>query len=60
MQPHPNKAEISALELQLKDYEKHLDESIKKNEIFAKTKLILSDIKRISKKLIELKRLNGL
>ncbi|HEV7424442.1 MAG TPA: hypothetical protein VGO21_04605 [Candidatus Paceibacterota bacterium] len=60
MQPQPHKEEIAALELQLKDYEKYLDESLQKNEIFAKTKLILTEIKRISQKIIELKKLNGL
>jgi hypothetical protein len=59
MPPKSYKKEIASLELQLKDYEKHLEESIAKNEIFAKTKIIVQEIKRISQKLIELKRLNG-
>ena len=58
MQPPIHKAEIAALELQLKDYEKYLEESINKNEILAKTKIILHEIKRISKKINELKRLD--
>lgn len=61
MQPqNPNhKAEIDALELQLKEYEIFLAKSIEKNEIFAKTKIIIADIKKISQKLIELKKLNS-
>ena len=58
MQPQPHKAEIAALELQLKDYERYLDECIQKNEILAKTKVILHEMKRISKKIIELKGSN--
>jgi hypothetical protein len=57
----PNhEAGIAALELQLKEYEIFLAKSIEKNEIFAKTKIILTEIKRISQKLIVLKKLNSL
>lgn len=59
-QPSNHEAEIASLELQLKEYEIFLAKSIEKNEIFAKTKIILSEIKRISQKLIVLKKLQGL
>jgi hypothetical protein len=50
-------AAIVALENQLKHYEKLLDESITNNEILAKTKLILRELKKVSEDLNELKRL---
>jgi hypothetical protein len=55
--PPNHEAEIAALELQLKEYEIFLAKSIEKNEIFAKTKIILTEIKRISQKLIVLKKI---
>jgi len=59
-QPPNHEAEIASLELQLKEYEIFLARSIEKNEIFAKTKIILNEIKRISQKIIALKKLSGL
>jgi hypothetical protein len=50
-------AAIVVLENQLKHYEKLLDESITNNEILAKTKLILRELKKVSEDLNELKRL---
>ena len=50
-------AAIVLLENQLKDYEKLLDESITNNEILAKTKVILRELKQVSEDLNELKRL---
>jgi hypothetical protein len=50
-------AAIVLLESQLKDYEKLLDESITNNEILAKTKVILRELKQVSEDLNELKRL---
>jgi hypothetical protein len=60
MQPqsHKHKAELDALEAKLKEYEMYLEASIKNNEILAKTKTILHEIKRISQKIIELKKRN--
>ena len=48
-----HKAEIAALELQLLQYENLLDQSIKNNEVFAKTKTILHDIKLVTEKCLE-------
>ncbi|HET7000829.1 MAG TPA: hypothetical protein VFI33_05960 [Puia sp.] len=59
-QPPNHEAEIASLELQLKEYEIFLTKSIENNEIFAKTKIILNEIKRISQKIIALKKLSGL
>jgi len=53
-------AEIAALEIQLKHFENLLDQSIINNEVLAKTKLILHEVKKVSEKLNELKRLNGI
>ena len=52
-------AAITELENQLKQYEKRLDESITNNEILAKTKVILRELKQVSEDLIELKRLKS-
>jgi len=52
-----HQAEIDALKLQLKEFEKLLDKYITDNEILSKSKVILQEIKRISKKIIQL---NGL
>jgi hypothetical protein len=49
------KEEIHALECQLKDFEKLLDDYISDDVILSKSKVILQEIKRISKKIIELK-----
>lgn len=51
------KEEIHALERQLKDFEKLLDDYISDDVILSKSKVILQEIKRISKKIIELKGL---
>jgi hypothetical protein len=58
MQPHDHKTEIAALELQLKEFEKLLDEYITDNEILSKSKVILQEIKRISQRIIALKSLD--
>ncbi|HLA58846.1 MAG TPA: hypothetical protein VK622_08800 [Puia sp.] len=50
-------AAILLLESQLKDYERLLDESITNNEILARTKVILRELKKVSEDLNELKRL---
>ena len=50
-------AAIILLEDQLKQYEKLLDDSISKDEILSKTKVILRELKQVSEELNELKRL---
>ncbi len=50
-------AAITLLEAQLKHYEKLLDDSITKDEILSKTKVILRELKQVSEELIELKKL---
>lgn len=50
-------AAIAALQIQLQHYEKMLDRSIRHNEIFAKTKAIYQDLKAVSEKLKQLKKL---
>ena len=50
-------AAIILLERQLEEYEKRLDESITKDEILSKTKIILRELKQVSEELNELKRL---
>ena len=60
LQPPNYEAEIASLELQLKEYEIFLTKSIEKNEILAKTKIILYEMKRISQKIIALKKQSGL
>jgi hypothetical protein len=52
-------AAIMELENQLKQYEKRLDESITNNEILAKTKVILRELKQVAEELNELKRLKN-
>jgi hypothetical protein len=52
-------AAIAALETQLNQYAKLLDQSIMNNEIFAKTKVILRKLKEVSKELNELKKLKA-
>ena len=50
-------AAIAALEIQLHHYENLLDQSISNDEILAKTKLILHNLKAVSRQLNELKKL---
>jgi hypothetical protein len=57
MQSQDNNAEIAALEIQFKHYQKLLDQSIRSNEIFAKTKVIYHDMKIVSDKLNKLKKI---
>jgi hypothetical protein len=52
-------AAIKALEIQLHHYEKLLDQSIRANEILAKTKVIYKDLKAVSDKLHDLKKIQG-
>ena len=52
-------AAITLLETQLKHYEKLLDDSITKDEILSKTKVILRELKQVSEELIELKKLKS-
>ena len=59
MEPQDRRAEIASLEIQLQRYEYLFDQSIKNNEVLAKTKIILHDIKLVSEKLIELKNSKG-
>jgi hypothetical protein len=49
-------ATILALEIQLNYYEKLLDQSIRENEVFAKTKKVLQELKEVSGKLDFLKK----
>jgi len=51
-------AEIAALETRLKHFEDLLELSIKNNDVLAKTKTILQEVKKLSEKLNALKRLN--
>jgi hypothetical protein len=50
-------AAIAALETQLHHYENLLDQSISNGEILAKTKLILHNLREVSRQLNELKKL---
>jgi hypothetical protein len=52
-------AAIIALEAQLSHYEKLLDQSISNNEILAKTKVILRELRKVSQELNELKKLKA-
>jgi len=58
MKPQTSNQEINKLENILKQYENFFEESIKNNEILGKTKIILLEMKRISQKIIDLKRQN--
>jgi hypothetical protein len=58
MQSQEVKAEIAALEIQLRDCKILLDDSISNNEIFAKAKIIFHEIKIISEKIEDLKKPN--
>ncbi|HEY2350316.1 MAG TPA: hypothetical protein VGH64_14965 [Puia sp.] len=57
MQTRDLKAEIAALEIQLKHLTNLLDLSIRNNEILARTKVIYHDLKRVSDKLERLKEI---
>jgi len=50
-------AAIKALEIQVHHYENLLDQSICNNEILAKVKVIYQDLKAVSGKLKELKKI---
>jgi hypothetical protein len=52
-------ATILALEIQLNYYEKRLDQSIRDNEVFAKSKKVLQDMKQISDQLKFLKKIHA-
>jgi len=52
-------ATILALEIQLNYYEKLLDQSIRDNEVFAKTKKVLQDMKEVAGKLDFLKKVHA-
>lgn len=56
MQSPEVRAEIAALEIQLREYKVLLDESISNNEIFGKVKTIFHEMKIISDKIEELKK----
>lgn len=50
-------AAIAKLEIELQQYEALLDQSIRHNEIFARTKVIYRDLKAVSEKIKQLKKL---
>jgi hypothetical protein len=52
-------ATILALEIQKNYYEKLLDQSIRDNEVFAKTKKVLKDLKEVSGRLTLLKKVHA-
>jgi hypothetical protein len=51
------KAEIIALEKQLTQYERLFEESIEKNVEFAHTRLIYQELKKITERLKEMRKL---
>jgi hypothetical protein len=57
MEPGEREAEIAALQIELHHLEKKLDRAIKNNERYAKTKSIFLEMKSISEKIGEIKRL---
>jgi hypothetical protein len=57
MKIHELKAEIIALELQLKQYEKLFEESIEKNVEFGHTRLIYQELRKITERLKEMRKL---
>lgn len=59
MQQVELKAEITALEIQTKHLEKVLDQSIRSNEVLAKTKVIYHDLRMASEKLEKLRKMIG-
>ena len=52
-------AAIAALEIQLKYFVNLLDQSISNNEILSKTKIILHELRKVSRDLNELKQLKN-
>ena len=52
-------ATILALEIQKNYYEKLLDQSIRDNEVFARTKKVLQDLKEVSGRLDFLKKIHA-
>jgi hypothetical protein len=58
MHTQSRKAEIAALEIQVRHYENLLDQSIRNNEILAKTKFIYHDLKLVMQKLSKMKAEN--
>jgi hypothetical protein len=52
-------ATILALEIQKNYYEKLLDQSIRDNEVFAKSKKVYQDLKEVSGRLTFLKKLHA-
>ena len=52
-------AAIKALEVQMHYYENLLDQSIRNNEILANVKVIYHDLKTVSAKLTDLKKLQA-
>ncbi|HEY2348262.1 MAG TPA: hypothetical protein VGH64_04560 [Puia sp.] len=52
-------ATILALEIQLNYFEKKLDQSIREDEDFARSKLVFQDLKKISNQLKFLKKLHA-
>jgi len=48
---------IAILEAQLKQYEGLLNESLNNDEILAKTKVILQELKKVAQELNELKKM---
>jgi hypothetical protein len=59
MQTKDLNAEITALEIQLKQLTMLLDQSIRNNEILAKTKVIYHDVRLLTDKLQKLKEMTG-
>jgi hypothetical protein len=59
MQTKDLNAEITALEIQLKQLTMLLDQSIRNNEILAKTKVIYHDVRLLTDKLQKLKEMSG-
>ncbi len=59
MQNRELNATILALEIQKNYYEKLLDQSIRNNEVFAKTKKVLLDLKEVSGRLSFLKKIHA-
>jgi hypothetical protein len=56
MQTQDQKAEITALEIELTRYQLLLDRSIEANEELAKTKAIFHELKIVKERLMEMKR----
>ena len=50
-------AAIKALEIQVRHYENLLDQSFRNNEILSQVKVIYHDLKKVSEKLRELKKI---